>query len=101
MKHKMRLHSSPFDLIKNGTKTIELRLYDEKRQLIKVNDIIEFENRTTCEKINVKVINLHKYSTFSELYEHFDKIALGYSKTEQADPKDMELYYSIEELVLI
>ena len=39
MKHEMRLHSGPFDLIKNGTKTIELRLYDEKRKLIKENDI--------------------------------------------------------------
>ena len=32
MTHEMRLHDEPFNLIKNGTKTIELRLYDEKRR---------------------------------------------------------------------
>ena len=31
--HEMRLHNSPFQLIKSGTKTIEMRLNDEKRQL--------------------------------------------------------------------
>ena len=32
MKHEMRLHDGPFKLIVAGTKTIEMRLYDEKRQ---------------------------------------------------------------------
>ena len=31
MKHEMRLHNEPFELIKAGMKTIELLLYDEKR----------------------------------------------------------------------
>ena len=31
MKYEMRLHDGPFKLIKAGSKTIELRLYDEKR----------------------------------------------------------------------
>ena len=43
MIHNMRLHNEPFELIKNGTKTIELRLNDEKRSVIKENDIILFE----------------------------------------------------------
>ena len=34
MIHKMKLNKSPFERIKNGTKTIEFRLYDEKRQQI-------------------------------------------------------------------
>ena len=33
--HEMRLNNSPFELIKGGTKTIEIRLNDEKRSLIK------------------------------------------------------------------
>ena len=32
MLHKMKLNESPFESIKNGTKTIEFRLYDEKRK---------------------------------------------------------------------
>ena len=42
MLHKMKLNEGPFERIKNGTKTIEFRLYDEKRQQIKVGDKIEF-----------------------------------------------------------
>lgn len=95
--HEMRLHNSPFNLIKSGTKTIELRLNDEKRSLIKVGDKIEFTNRITEEKIVVEVINLHKYDSFFELYKHFDKVSMGYDEDEEADPKDMEQYYSKEE----
>ena len=42
MLHKMKLNESPFERIKNGKKTIEFRLYDEKRQQIKIGDKIEF-----------------------------------------------------------
>lgn len=88
MKHRMNLNNNPFNLIKNGTKTIELRLNDEKRQLLKENDFIEFTNRVTLEKIIVKI---------EGLYKHFDKIAIGYDKYDIANPKDMEKYYSKEE----
>lgn len=40
MIHKMKLNESPFDKIKNGTKTVEFRLYDDKRKQIKVGDNI-------------------------------------------------------------
>ncbi len=93
----MRLHKGPFELIKNGSKTIELRLYDEKRQMINVGDTITFENRSDGDKIKVKVIALHKYPNFEELYKHFNKVSMGYKEDEEANPKDMELYYSSEE----
>lgn len=32
--HMMNLNSSPFNMIREGYKTIELRLYDEKRNMI-------------------------------------------------------------------
>ena len=47
MKHNMNLNNRPFKSIKEGTKTIELRLNDEKRSLLKVGDEIEFTNRDT------------------------------------------------------
>ncbi len=96
MIHNMRLHNEPFELIKNGTKTIELRLNDEKRSIIKENDIILFENRTNGEIIKTKVIKLHRYNSFEELYKHFDKVSLGYNSNEEASYKDMEKYYSKE-----
>ncbi|MEI3529716.1 MAG: ASCH domain-containing protein [Bacilli bacterium] len=94
--HKMNLNDGPFTRIKSETKTIELRLNDEKRQLLKVKDLIEFTNRVTLEVITVEVIGLYKYSNFEELYKHFDKIAMGYDKDDIANPKDMEKYYSKE-----
>ena len=97
MIHKMRLNKQPFEMIKNGTKTIEMRLNDEKRQLIKINDIIEFENRDSLEIIRVKVINLYRYKDFCELYKHFNKRQLGYNVDDIFDYHDMEKYYSIEE----
>ena len=95
--HEMRLHNEPFVLIKNGTKTIELRLNDEKRRQIKVGDIITFTNRSNNEQISTVVINLHKYDSFEELYKHFDKVEMGYAEDEPAESKDMEVYYSKEE----
>ena len=40
--HVMRLAPSPFEMIEAGTKTIELRLFDEKRRNLHVGDVIEF-----------------------------------------------------------
>lgn len=97
MKHEMKLNNEPFECIKNGTKTIELRLNDEKRKQLIVGDYIEFTNRVTNEKLLVEVIDLFKYNSFEELYKHFNKIEMGYSINEEANPKDMENYYSKEE----
>ena len=97
MLHEMRLHDEPFKLIQAGTKTIELRLYDEKRQRIQVGDIIEFTSRATGEVQKTKVIAMHIYSSFADLYRDYDKVSLGYGKDEEAKPEDMELYYSKEE----
>ncbi len=97
MKHEMRLNNEPFELIKNGTKNIELRLYDEKRQLLKEKDFIEFVNRKTNEKLVVEIEQLFIYPSFEELYKHFDKVAIGYGKDDIANYKDMEKYYSKKE----
>lgn len=92
----MKLKNEPFELIKSGTKTIELRLNDEKRQLIKVGDLIEFTNISTNDTLIVKVINLYYFDSFNELYKNFDKINLGYRKDEEASYTDMDQYYSAE-----
>ncbi|MDO4963492.1 MAG: ASCH domain-containing protein [bacterium] len=97
MEHKMRLHNDPFIKIKNGTKTVELRLNDEKRSLVKIGDTIEFTNRSNEETIIVDVIDIKKYNSFEELYSHFNKIEMGYNEEDIIDPKDMEKYYTKEE----
>ena len=96
MRHEMKLNNEPFEKIKNETKTVELRLNDEKRQLLRVKDLIEFTNRNTNEKILVE-IERYYYPSFKELYKNFDKVDMGYDADDIADAKDMEEYYSPEE----
>ena len=94
MLHKMKLKESPFERIKNGTKTVEFRLYDEKRQQIKIGDIIEFYKLPELEeKIKVEVLDLYKDSSFNEL---FKKIFTNNDEIEEKT-KTMMQYYSHEQ----
>lgn len=68
MTHSMQLTPSPFQMIKEGTKTIELRLFDEKRRKIQIGDIIEFSNTETGEKIGAKVSAQYVFDSFESLY---------------------------------
>ena len=96
---EMNLHPEPFESIKSGRKNIEMRLFDDRRKDIKVGDTIVFTNNKTLEKLSVEVINLYRFASFEELYQHFDKTRLGYSEDEIANPKDMEKYYSVESIL--
>ena len=98
MIHKMNLWNESFNKIKNKTKTIEMRLCDEKRSVICIGDIIEFTNTKTSEICKCVVSNLYKYENFEELYKHHDKIAIGYADNEMADPNDMLAYYSADKI---
>ena len=74
MVHKMKLNESPFDRIKNGTKTIEFRLYDDKRKQIKVGDKIEFSKLPELqEKMIVEVLELYQDKTFENLFKKLYK----------------------------
>ena len=70
MIHKMKLQESPFERIKNGTKTVEFRLYDEKRSKIKIGDQIEFAKLPDLqETILVDVLDLYREDTFENLFK--------------------------------
>ena len=69
MLHEMKLNENPFERIKDGTKTIEFRLFDEKRQQIKVGDQIEFSKLPDLqEKLLVDVVELYREKTFENLF---------------------------------
>lgn len=67
----MNLQTKYFDFMKDGTKRIELRLYDEKRQAIQLGDIIEF-SKSENDSVQAEVIGLLRYKTFDELFKDFD-----------------------------
>lgn len=98
MLHKMKLRTSPFEKIKNGSKTIELRLNDEKRQKVQVGDYIEFSYLDDPkQKIQTRVTALHHFSSFAELYNSLSKEKLGYAVSETLAPDHMDEYYTREE----
>lgn len=67
--HEMRLLPEPFDEIRRGAKTVEVRLNDEKRRKISAGDTITFYRLPHGEDaLTVKVLELHHCRTFEELY---------------------------------
>ena len=100
MRHHMKLRVQPFDMIQSGQKTYELRLYDDKRKRIQINDEIEF----TCidaQRVPFEVIvtGLHIFKNFAELYASLPMLKCGYTSEtiETASPDDMNQYYNTKE----
>ena len=94
--HEMNLQSKYFDFIKDGTKRIELRLYDEKRQSIQIGDIIEF-TKSEDEKFKAEVVGLLRYDSFADLFEDFDiSILADSSMTKQELLEVLGEFYSEE-----
>ena len=111
--HEMRLRKAPFRAVASGKKTIEMRLFDEKRQAVRVGDYIRFTleagteavraesvraENGAAEEVIVEVVALHVHPHFEALYAALipalGKTALGYGEDESADPADMLAYYS-------
>lgn len=94
----MKLSAEPFTKIKRGEKVIESRLYDEKRQQISVGDEIEFcENKHPENKIQVKVLELLHYRTFSELFSDNDPALFGGDSRDSLLHKIRQYYSSDDE----
>ena len=96
MKYNMKLNNEPFNLIKNGTKTVELRLNDEKRKLFNIGDEIEFSKLPELqEKLLVKVIDLYKEKSFEKL---FKKVFVGEDEEKIIEKaKSMNRFYAPEQ----
>lgn len=98
MEHRMNLWNDSFQSIKSGTKTVEMRLNDEKRSLVKSGDTIIFTNAKTKEEMVVEVLKTVLYKDFFELYLHYNKLEIGYAEDEISNPEDMYQYYSKQQI---
>lgn len=98
MNHEMNLHAAPFELIGDGSKTVEMRLNDERRKNIKSGDTIVFTNMDTNEKLEAAVLKVISFKDFADLYEHYNKTDIGYKEDEAANPDDMFMYYTKEQV---
>lgn len=73
MLHEMKLKEPYYSFILNGTKRIEIRLNDEKRQKIKLGDTIKFlKEPDKTEYFEATVVGLLNYRSFKDLFEDFD-----------------------------
>ena len=97
--HQMKLNPLPFEMINKGQKTIELRLFDEKRRQIKIGDEIVFTDKQSGQTLRTIVSNLYRFADFEELYHSLPLKCCGYTEEalSRAKAEDMEAYYSLEE----
>ena len=98
MKHEMKLQPEYYNFILNGTKRIEIRLFDEKRKQIKIGDSIKFLKEPELkESFNAKVVGLLRYNTFEEMFKDFDISVLSdKSMTKEELICTLEQFYTKE-----
>lgn len=100
MEYIMQLAAEPFEKLRNGTKKIEMRLYDEKRKRIKTGDTILFISlKNPSDTLLTQVTDIYTFASFEDLYRALPLEDLGYSAEEvaAASSKDMEEFYSPKE----
>ncbi|MGN0267716.1 MAG: ASCH domain-containing protein [Lachnospiraceae bacterium] len=99
----MKLQPEPFIQIATGTKTIELRLNDEKRQQIQVGDSITFTNMDQSNRmIQTMVVELHPFSSFADMFAALPMEQCGISSETSVEEavKIMRQYYPEEKEML-
>lgn len=98
MEHELKLQPRYYEYILNGSKDIEIRLYDEKRQKINLGDIIILKKEPELnESFKVKVVGLLRYENFDGLFEDFgiDRLAdKSMKKSELLE--ELEKFYTKE-----
>ena len=92
-KHYYTLRPQPFNRIKEGRKNWNAS-FDDKRQNLKVGDVICFTNTETNEELNVEVLALTRFKDFNELYAAFTPLDLGYLEAETISPRYGKILFS-------
>ncbi len=96
--HEMSLRESPYRAVASGRKVMEMRLFDPKRQALRVGDTIRFSLVGGDEAVPAQVLGLHYFPSFHELYStlipRVGAMAFGYANGDVPDPDDMLEYYS-------
>ena len=82
--HTMNVKTKYYNLLKSGKKIIELRLFDEKRQKIKVGDEIIFSDSSNSnDNFKATVLKLHRAESFDALCQIIKPEQAGFSSKEE------------------
>lgn len=92
----MSLAHDQFQLVAAGTKTIEIRLNDAKRQQIQPGDTLVFNDITTHAQLTVRVRQLEHFSSLTPLFKRFGGAMVGSRPTDsvQTMVADMAAFYT-------
>ncbi len=97
--YEYNLYALPMKAFKDGVKKVEMRLYDEKRQQLRIGDYIRFSNiEDDKDTLTVRIIGLKRFQSFKEIYETYKPNELGYHENEKASYEDMYSYYPKEKI---
>lgn len=93
----MKLAERYFLKIKEGSKIIESRLFDEKRKQLNIGDSIEFaQSDNPADIVSVKIKALYRYATFEELFSDFPISYFG-SNSKEEMLEEIHKFYPEEE----
>lgn len=81
-----------FNKMKNGERSVEVRLFDKKRQQLKIGDIIEFVNIETKEKLLTQLKGIAIFENFSDMVDYLTPQLLGYPNKEELMLRFERLY---------
>lgn len=91
--HIMNVQTKYYNLLKAGRKTVELRLFDEKRQKIKIGDEILFSDSSNSnDNFKAVVLKLHQAETFDALCQIISPQQAGFSTKEDLTSALEEFY---------
>ena len=95
----MHLNEEMFFAMKEGTKTVDVRLFDDERKLVDIGDYIEFHNKSDDDTfIKMRVLDIRIEHTFKEIFERNIDLwntSLYYTPEQLGYPKE----YSLEKLI--
>ena len=77
--HDWDLNPSPLQAFRQGYKSVELRLFDEKRRQLKLGDLIRFKStENPNDALLVQVVGLTRFPSFKEVYAAYRPEEIGY-----------------------
>lgn len=96
MQYKMDLSEFSFNRIKAGRK-VDMRLFDKKRQSLKIGDVIEYENlNNPHEHLLCQVLGTAVFDNFGNMVDCLTPQLLGYDNKEEVILR-LNRAYSLEQ----
>lgn len=73
----MQLQHPQWQLVQAGTKTVEIRLNDPKRQPLQVGDAICFLDLETGQSVRTTLVAKRTYASFADLLTNYTAVEVG------------------------